>query len=114
MPVIHSKKITFADVQMDGIKGASKADVIGPPQGWHENALRIFSLEPNGHTPRHQHDWEHVNYILKGQGTLLIGETVHNLAAGDYALVPPNIEHQFTNSGTEPFEFICIVPTKGA
>ena len=114
MPVIKQQDIEFSKVEMENVKGTTKAVVIGKDQGWRENSLRIFSISPGGHTPHHQHDWEHVNYVLKGRGQLKIGEDVHELKTGDYAFVPPNIIHQYQNNYDEDFEFICIVPEKGA
>jgi quercetin dioxygenase-like cupin family protein len=39
-----------------------------------------------------------------------LGETVHELAAGDLVYVAPDEPHQFRNpSATEPLGFLCIV-----
>ena len=113
MPVIRYDDMKRRDVEMDGVKDAQRADVIGNAEGWQENVMRVFQLGPGGFTPRHQHDWEHVNHIIKGRGRLRIGDTIHELATKDFALVPPNTEHQFENPYDEPFEFICIVPNRG-
>ena len=114
MPVVKYDSLEMADVQMEGVKGASKANVIGPDDGWRENTMRVFRLTAKGFTPRHQHDWEHVNYVIKGKGQLRIGGEVHELKEKDFAFVPPNAEHQFENPYDEDFEFICIVPDRGA
>lgn len=113
MPVVRYDKVTMDPVSMAGTKGASRAVVIGPPQGWSDHVMRVFRLDPGGHTPKHQHDWEHINHVVSGRGKLLIGDTVHELTEKDFALVPPNTEHQFTNPYDEPFEFICIVSKRG-
>ena len=99
---------------MDGVSKTAKANVIGAPQGWNTDTLRVFRIGPGGFTPHHQHDWEHVNYIMKGKGTLTIGGETCEVAAGDFALVPPNTMHQFCNPSDADFEFICIVPERGA
>jgi len=114
MPAIPHDKIVYAPVTMDGVKGASKANVIGPEQGWAGHTLRVFRIEPGGFTPRHAHDWEHINHIISGRGRLRLGDTVHEVGEKDFAFVPPNTEHQFENPYDEVFEFICIVPNKGA
>ncbi len=114
MPVIRSSEIQMSPVSMDGVKGAAKANVIGPGQGWKDHTLRVFTLEPDGFTPRHQHDWEHINYIIAGKGRLTIGDQTHEVRAGDYAVVPSETEHQFRNPYDEEFKFICIVPQAGA
>jgi quercetin dioxygenase-like cupin family protein len=114
MPVVKYTEMQLEDVQMDGVKDASKANVVGPEQGWENHTMRVFRLKPGGFTPRHQHDWEHINHVIKGRGKLRIGDTVHDLLEKDFAFVPPNTEHQFENPYDEPFEFICIVPNRGA
>jgi len=98
---------------MEGADKVSKAAVIGKKEGWDGYVLRVFCLNPGGFTPRHGHDWEHVNYVIAGRGMLTIGSEVYELKEGDFALVPPGVEHQFQNQGDEDFEFICIVPERG-
>jgi len=112
MVVIKHENIKLFDVQMDGTKGAFKANVIGKPEGWPDHTLRVFRIESGGFTPHHQHDWEHVNYVIKGRGRLRIGKELFDLKEKDFAFVPPNTEHQYVNTYDEDFEFICIVPNK--
>ena len=114
MPVVKSNKIKLEPVNMDGVRNVTKANIIGPPQGWKENTLRVFRITGGGNTPCHQHDWEHVNYVIKGKGALTIGDETHEISQGDFAFVPPNTMHQFKNPFDEDFEFICIVPEQGA
>lgn len=114
MPVMKNREIEMASVSMEGVKGAAKANVIGPEQGWEDHTLRVFAIEPGGFTPLHQHDWQHINYIIAGKGELMIDGHPHEVSAGDYAYIPPNTEHQFTNPNEDEFKFICIVPQKGA
>lgn len=114
MPIVKQQEIKLQEVKMDGVAKTSKANVIGPEQGWKTDTLRVFRINPGGFTPHHQHDWEHVNYIMKGKGTLTIGDETKEVVAGDFALVPPNVKHQFRNPFDSDFEFICIVPDRGA
>lgn len=114
MPVVTKNSIALDPVTLDGVQGVSIAKVIGPDQGWKDHAMRQLRLEPGGFTPHHQHDWEHINYITKGCGKLQIGDTTYNVKQGDYAFVPPDTMHQFLNPSDEDFEFICIVPNRGA
>lgn len=113
MAVVKYGDIKVSPITMAGVHEASKANVIGGPEGWAGHTLRVFRLKPGGYTPRHQHDWEHVNYVVKGRGRLTIAGIVHEIQERDFAFVPPNTEHQFENPFGEEFEFICIVPNKG-
>lgn len=113
MPVIKHDNMKLSPVEMDGVKGVTRAVVLGPPEGWSDHVMRVFRLEPGGFTPKHQHDWEHINHIISGRGKLMIGDQENELTEKDFALVPANTLHQFTNPYDEPFEFICIVPKRG-
>ena len=102
--------IALAPVDMDGVEQVSMSNVIAEAEGWKDHTLRVFRIEPGGFTPRHQHPWQHINYVIKGKGTLRLGDDVKEIGEKDFAVVPGNTEHQFQNPFDEPFEFICIVP----
>ena len=60
-------EIEKKEISGEGIKDVLKQVPVGPEQGW-ENTLRVFTLKPGGHTPKHSHDWEHVNFVISGNG----------------------------------------------
>jgi len=67
---------------------------------------------PNGHTPFHTHPFEHMNYIIDGEGVIVSesGEE-RRVRKGDFALILPNEKHRYKNtSTTDPFIMICAVP----
>lgn len=97
----------------EGIKNVLKQVPIGPDQGWKDHVVRVFTLQKDGYTPRHSHDWEHVNYVISGTGTLEIEGKKQALTAGTFAFVPPNVQHQYANASDEDFVMICIVPAAG-
>jgi quercetin dioxygenase-like cupin family protein len=113
MPVRKYRDVEEIEVQMEGVTGTTKMVPIGKSQGWQDYTMRVFKVAPGGHTPEHQHDWEHVNYIIAGKGRLTIDGEIHEVEERDFALVPPNSRHQFENPYDEDFEFICIVPNRG-
>ena len=114
MAVVKYDDFELSEIEMDGAADISKANVIGPPEGWENYTLRVFRINPGGFTPHHQHDWEHVNYVIRGRGVLTIGDHSREISERDFAFVPPNAMHQFKNPYDEDFEFICIVPNSGA
>jgi quercetin dioxygenase-like cupin family protein len=114
MAIVSKREISLQDIRADGVVGTSKANVLGPTQGWQGNVLRLFRINAGGNTPHHQHDWEHINYVTRGKGLLTINGETQEIAQGDFALVPPNTMHQFRNPFDSDFEFICIVPERGA
>jgi quercetin dioxygenase-like cupin family protein len=100
-------------VMVEGGVGVRKGSLITEGDGAPTVAMRLFEIEPGGHTPWHAHDWEHVVYIVDGRGTLKTEHGDADFEPGDALLVPPNDEHNFVNRGEGRLRFLCIVPHKG-
>jgi quercetin dioxygenase-like cupin family protein len=61
-------------------------------------------------TGGHTHAWEHVAYILEGTGTLHCDGKDYVVAEGDGVLVPPNVRHQWRNTGSLPVKRVTFNP----
>ncbi|NOX44380.1 MAG: cupin domain-containing protein [Caldiserica bacterium] len=96
----------------DGVEAVNvlKQLLIGPEDGAPTFAVRLFTLGPGGHTPKHSHPFEHGVVVLEGKGELWTVTATHPLEPGTVVLVAPDEAHQFRNTGSGPFRFICIVP----
>jgi quercetin dioxygenase-like cupin family protein len=97
-------------VSMPGATGAKMRMLVGPSEGAKVFHMRHFEVEPGGHTPHHQHDYEHEILVLKGVGLAQSEAGERAFQAGDVIWVPPNEMHQFRNTGDQPLEFICLIP----
>lgn len=75
-------------------------------------AMRLFEVGPNGHTPKHSHDWEHEVFIVDGNGYVMKGDKEIPVEKDDFIFVPPEELHQFI-AGEDGISFICVVPNKG-
>lgn len=75
-------------------------------------ALRKFSMLPGGGMPRHTNTVEHEQYVLRGEASITIADQAHQVKAGDVVFIPEGAVHSYENTGTEPFEFLCIIPNK--
>ena len=75
-------------------------------------ALRKFSMQRGGGMPRHTNTVEHEQYVLCGQATITIGDEIHQVKTGDVVFIPEGAIHSYQNMGSEPFEFLCIIPNK--
>lgn len=95
------------------VRNAQKRVLIGAAEGAANFVMRHFTIDPEGHSPYHTHPWEHEVYVLAGKGEVRFAGGATAVAPGDFAYVPPTDEHQFVNTGDEPFEFICVVPMEG-
>lgn len=107
------KNIKTITVNAPGAANAVKQTLIGPAQGWEGWVMRLFTLTKGGNTPKHSHDWPHINYIVSGKGTLYLDGKEHTVEPGSVAYIPGGAEHQFKNQCEEDFAFICIVPEEG-
>jgi quercetin dioxygenase-like cupin family protein len=112
MKIIAIDQVEKKKVRMEGAAGAWKQLPLGTGDGVPVYSLRVFTVEPGGNTPYHSHPYEHMNFIIEGQGVLVneAGEE-KPLKKGDFALVNPNEKHQYRNNSTvEVFRMICGVP----
>ena len=109
--VKHISEVEGHDIS-DGVQTlrVSKKILIGPDDGAPTFAVRLFTLGPGGHSPKHRHPYEHGVLVLEGKGELWTEARTHPLYPGTVAFVPPHEEHQFRNTGDSDFSFICIVP----
>lgn len=97
---------------MEGVKDVSKRLLVGRGDGAATFAMRHFTVEAGGHTPRHSHNYEHEIYILEGAGRVEYEGEFHDIRAGDSLFIEPNRIHQFVNQGSSPLRFLCLVPTE--
>ena len=110
MKVNHHTDIELKPVEMEGAANTKVRQLIGQNVSAANFAMRMFEIEPGGHTPRHQHDYEHEIYVLEGEGTVVEGETQHSLKAGDVVYVHPNDIHQFRNNGSATMKMLFLIP----
>ena len=108
------KKVNYQDIQAEKAEnGASKVNVrwlITKELGAKNFAMRLFEMDVGGHTPYHQHAWEHEVFILKGQGIVKGGGEEHSFSKGDVIFIPEGEQHQFRNVGDQPVQFLCLIP----
>jgi len=110
MPIKIAEAVEAKPVTVDGAAGVRMRMLIGPDEDVPTFNMRMFELDPGGHTPLHAHPWEHEVYVLEGSGRVREGPDEHEVAAGNCLYVPPNEEHQFLNTGERTMKFLCLVP----
>ncbi len=98
------------EVKLEGAAGVRMRMLIGPSEGAAVFHMRHFEVAPGGHTPHHQHDYEHEVLILKGACTVKGNAGERPCRPNDVVWMPANEWHQFVNTGREPLEFICLIP----
>ncbi|HCY85798.1 MAG TPA: cupin domain-containing protein [Desulfobacteraceae bacterium] len=112
MKVIHYSDIPPISMVHPSVKNVAGRVMIGKEDGAANFCMRRFEIGADGFTPKHSHDWEHEVWVLEGQGEVFIEDQWHALKGGTAVFVPPNVEHQFRNTGDATFAFLCLVPSQ--
>jgi quercetin dioxygenase-like cupin family protein len=112
MKTIPLNKVEKIKVQMDGAVGAWKQVPLSGKDGAPVYAYRVFTVDPEGYTPYHTHNYEHMNYIIEGEGVIVNQDGEERpIKGGDFALILPNEKHQYRNTSKDkPMVMICGVP----
>lgn len=71
--------------------------------------LRYFEVAPGGYSTLERHEHTHAVLILRGHGTVRLGETVQPIAERDLVTVDPLTWHQFHAAPDAPLGFLCLV-----
>lgn len=114
MKIIGIDKVEKNKVAMEGATNVEKQLPIGQRDGSPNFSFRVFTIAPDGHTPYHQHAFEHINYVIEGQGSVVTetGEE-RTIKKGDFALIISNEKHQYKNtSRNKSLVIICAVPNE--
>lgn len=119
----ESRVIKCAGFRWDGVpvesykpdpalfSGVTRQTVLGEGRGDDAASIvaRYFEVQPGGFSTLEQHEHRHYVVVLRGQGTVTLGDQVTAIARYDAVYVAPLTAHQFRATGTEPLGFICIV-----
>jgi len=97
-------------VTTEGAKDVDVRMMVGRADKAPNFAMRCFTVQAGGHTPRHSHNYEHEVYVLEGRGRAECDGVFEEIGAGDVLFVEPNKMHQFVNAGEGPLRFLCLVP----
>jgi len=109
--VDYYENVKESKVDMCGADGVSIRWLVGKQTEDAPFYMRHFTVEPDGNTPLHTHDFEHEVYILEGEGEMNTGEETFSLTPGSFLFVKKNEKHQFINlSKDKPLKFLCMIP----
>ena len=112
MKTISLDDVEKTEVNMQGAEGVFKQLLISQADGSPAFSFRVFTVKPGGNTPYHEHGWEHLNYIISGEGALVDENRMeHPIRKGEFALVLPGEIHSYKNTSEDTdLVMICAVP----
>ncbi len=113
MKITNIEKTPATRMNMKGAINVTRQIPISSRDGSPSFAFRVFTIEPGGNTPFHQHHYEHLNYVIQGSGKLKTASGEYTVTRGDFMLVQPNETHQYVNTDTSTsLVIICGVPVE--
>jgi quercetin dioxygenase-like cupin family protein len=71
--------------------------------------LRYFEIAAGGYSTLERHRHTHAVLILRGRGTVQLGESVHAIGEHDLVTVEPLTWHQFRADAGCALGFLCLV-----
>jgi quercetin dioxygenase-like cupin family protein len=110
MKVTHYNQVALEPVNAEGAKDTKIRWLISQQDAAPNFAMRMFEIQPGGHTPLHQHDWEHEVFVLEGEGIFVFEGEEYPFKAYDTIYADPGKMHQFANTGSTLMRFLCLVP----
>lgn len=109
--VAHYRSLEASHFDSEAVKGVTGRIAIGQNDGAEHFCMRIFELAPDGYTPRHSHEWEHEIFVHSGTGEVFAVDEWKPVSEGSVVFIPGNATHQIRNTGSEPFVFVCVIPS---
>ena len=70
---------------------------------------RYFEIGEGGYSSLERHRHPHTVVIVKGRGSMILGDRVAGLEPMDAVYIAPETVHQFHADRGEPMGFLCIV-----
>ena len=110
MKLKYYRDVKGEPVDEIGAAKVTRRILISPEDGAPNFIMRVFEIEPSGHTPYHTHPFEHEIFVKSGFGILVFEGKDYPVKAGNVVFIQGNEKHQFRNTGKELLEIICLIP----
>ncbi len=92
--------------------GVSMRVAIAEEDGAKDIVMRILEVDPEGYTPLHTHDYEHLLFVVKGKGLVTDGSRECRMEKDDVVFVPGGQVHQIKNTGDSELVIVSVLPLK--
>jgi len=119
----ESKVIKCSNYQWDSVARKAYKDDTSCYKGVHRYSLlgeqpdeqaltfqtRYFEVEAGGYTSFEYHRHPHSVIIIRGSGTVILDDSLHELSLHDVVYIAPETLHQFHADRGEKLGFLCVV-----
>ena len=110
MKIEPSSNTPKKPVRVEGAEGVEVRVLISKHDGANNFVMRLFELQPGGHTPLHIHLHEHEVFVVEGEGICVCQGKEYRIIREHIAFVPGGLEHTFRNTGDAVLKFLCLIP----
>jgi quercetin dioxygenase-like cupin family protein len=93
-------------------KGVSMRVAIAEEDGAKSTIMRILEIDPEGFTPLHTHEYEHLMFVVRGKGMVTDGSKECRLEKEDVVFVPAEQAHQIKNTGDTELILVSVMPVQ--
>lgn len=116
--VIRCTGFRWAGVAVTGYKpdptlfrDVTRQTIVGEGAGEEQSPIltRYFEVQPGGFSTLEHHAHRHTVIVVRGRGSVRLGDAVHEIAPFDAVYVAPHTVHQFRATRGEPLGFLCVV-----
>jgi quercetin dioxygenase-like cupin family protein len=90
--------------------GVSMRVAIAEEDGAQSTIMRILEIDPEGFTPLHTHDYEHLMFVVRGKGMVTDSSRECRLEKDDVVFVPSGQAHQIKNTGDSELVIVSVLP----
>ena len=110
MKIEKSCNVNKSAVEIEGAEGVEIRWLISKEDGAENFCMRMFEIQPGGHTPLHTHPHEHEVFAIEGDGVFVYEGKEHKFGAEYVVFVPGGKEHCFKNIGESVLRMLCLIP----
>lgn len=116
--IIHNSNFHWEGVETKqyktegtNFKDITRYSLLGEAEDeWELNfQTRYFEIKPGGYSSLEYHRHPHSVVIIRGSGSMILGDELHELALHDVVFISPETLHQFHADKGEPLGFLCVV-----
>jgi mannose-6-phosphate isomerase-like protein (cupin superfamily) len=92
-------------------KEVHRYTLLGEGENEHELNMetRYFEIQAGGYSSLEMHRHPHSVVVIRGKGTVILGDEIFPIGLHDVVYISPETIHQFLADRGEPLGFLCIV-----
>ena len=97
--------------QGTNFKDITRYSLLGEAEDeWELNSqTRYFEIQPGGYSSLEYHRHPHSVVIIRGKGSMVLGDEIHELSLHDVIFISPETLHQFHADKDDYLGFLCVV-----